>query len=215
MSGLIDDYLNELKGLLPRVVRRDVADEVEDHLRESASMHGEEAAVSRFGAARDIARASAGRAAMHYLRRAAVLLVLAAVPFGLAAFPLPTDLIPAWGATPFDRWPQEDVQVAGQQDAILVLFCVSVALVVLGVLLSVLRWRRIGLMLHAGSLTAIVALGVTVTVLSVRWQRALPVAPSYLWIVLYACLGALALAAAAWLIVGAGRANARLRGETI
>ena len=98
MSNLVDDYLMELRKLLPKALRKDIAAEVEDHLQESASSNGEEVAVTRFGSAQEVARAFAGQAALHDIRRAAVLLVLAVVPFGLASLPFPRDLIPCMRA---------------------------------------------------------------------------------------------------------------------
>jgi hypothetical protein len=212
VSNLVDDYLMELRKLLPKALRKDIAAEVEDHLQESASSNGEEVAVARFGSAQEVARAFAGQAALHDIRRAAVLLVLAVVPFGLASLPFPRDLIPAWGASSMDRWPEQAPQVAGQQDAILVLFCASVGLVLLGVVASALRWRRIGLILHTASSVATIALGTMTTVLAVRWERALPAAPSLFWIVLYAFVGAVVLAAATRLGIRAGRTYAAARG---
>jgi hypothetical protein len=63
VSGLVDDYLAELQRLLPKAIRKDISDELKDHLQESASSHGEEAAVAQFGPAREVARAFTGQAA--------------------------------------------------------------------------------------------------------------------------------------------------------
>jgi hypothetical protein len=45
----LDDYLEQLRRALPAGSRPDVLAEVEDHLRESSAVHGEEEALARFG----------------------------------------------------------------------------------------------------------------------------------------------------------------------
>src|SRR5690349_15938385 len=63
-SGVIEDYLHDLRGRL-RIPADRILEEAEDHLRESAAAHGQEAAISRFGPAELVAarfhRADASR----------------------------------------------------------------------------------------------------------------------------------------------------------
>jgi hypothetical protein len=98
--------------------------------------------------------------------------------------------------------------VAGLQDAILVLLCLSVGLVLGGIVVSWVGWRRVGLAMHAASFLTVAALGITVGALAVRWERALPAAPGPAWIILYVFAGCAALAAAGALALRAGRACA-------
>jgi hypothetical protein len=202
----IDHYLAELRRALPAGSRRRVLAEVEDHLRESAAVHGEDEALARFGSARDLAASLAGTAAVRETLRAAALLLLALVPAALAAYPLPQNLLPPWGAAPADRWPQGPFPtgVAWKQDAILLLLLVAGALGTGGITTSAFRRVRLALPLLAGGLVSLVSLAVVGTVLALQWERALPAAPGPIWIAAYALVQTLALAGAA---AFAGRAT--------
>jgi uncharacterized membrane protein len=90
----LDDYLERLRRALPAGSRPDVLAEVEDHLRESSAVHGEEEALARFGPARDLARALAGTAAMRETLRGALLLVFAFVAAAFAVYSVPENLLP-------------------------------------------------------------------------------------------------------------------------
>ncbi len=212
MSDAIDEYLAGLQEALPRPLRHDVVDEVEDHLRESAAVHGADEAVARFGPARELGRVFAVRSALRDVRRASLLLLLAVIPLVVAAFPLPHGLLPAWGATPIAEWPQRPIAVADRQDAILILLLACVALVLAGVVTAAFRRVRLALLLHFGALLSTVALGLVVADLAVRWARALPAAPSPAWIVVYGLLAVSLLAVAGRL--GLRALTARLRAGT-
>jgi hypothetical protein len=195
MSDLVGDYLAELRMGLPGPLRRDVVAEIEDHLRESASANGAAEAVARFGPARDLAFSFARRVAVRDTRRAALLLLLATFPLAVATCPFPRGLLPAWGASSLDGW-IEQVPAASLQDAILVLLCVSGALVLSGIVVAESRRPQIGLLLQTFALLSIIALGVTVTVLATRWGGALPSAPSPMWIAVYVLTAGTALTGA-------------------
>jgi hypothetical protein len=82
----VDDYLaalrRELRG--DPFFRRRVLAEVEDHLRESAAEHGDEEALARFGAPRDVAQGFATRASERAALVPALAVLLAASAFVLA-----------------------------------------------------------------------------------------------------------------------------------
>lgn len=195
----IEHYLTELGRALPAGSKRRVLAEVEDHLRESAVLHGEEEALARFGSARDLARSLAATAAVRETRRASVLLLLALVPTALAVYPLPLNLLPPWGAAPVERWPQGPFPtgVAAKQDAVLLLLLVVGVLSTGGIATGVSRRVRLGLPLLAGGLVSLASLTIVVAVLAVQWERAVPVAPGLIWIASYALVQTLALAGAA------------------
>lgn len=194
MSSL-DDYLEQLRRALPAGSRPDVLAEVEDHLRESSAVRGEEEALARFGPARDLARALAGTAAMRETRRGALLLVFAFVAAAFAVYSLPQNLLPPWGAAPHDRWPLEAFpgDVAAKQDAIMVLFLVAGALTVAGAVAAAWRRVRLALALIAGALASLAALTVVDAVLAVQWEQALPAAPGLIWVAGYALVQSLVL----------------------
>lgn len=199
MIDPVDEYLDRLRKALPTFLQRRLVPEIEDHLRESAAANGAEEAIARFGPATDLARAFKARAALHGVRLGGLLLILAMLPLALAVFPLPRDLLPAWGASSADRWPQQPIAVAGQQDLIAILLIASVVLVLCLVAAAVFRRVYLSLLLQGVALVAITALGVNVAVLAVRWRFALPSAPSLAWITAY-MVAAVAIIALATLL---------------
>jgi hypothetical protein len=191
----LDDYLEQLRRALPAGSRPDVLAEVEDHLRESSAVHGEEEALARFGPAHDLARALAGTAAKRETLRGALLLVFAFVAAAFAVYSVPENLLPPWGAAPHERWPQGPFPagVASKQDAIMVLFLVAGILAVAGAAAAARRRVRLALALLAGGQASLVTLTVLAAVLAVQWERALPAAPGLIWVAAYALVQSWAL----------------------
>lgn len=124
---------------------------------------------------------------------------VAVLPFTLAVCPLPSHLLPAWGAAPLDEWSAQPIAVAGEQDAVLVTLALSLVLVLSGMTAAALRRGRLAAVLCAASFLSVLALGLTVTVLTVRWESTFAGVPSLDWIVFYLIVAVGALAAAAWL----------------
>jgi hypothetical protein len=102
VAGMIDAYLADLREQL-RIPSEQILAEVEDHLREGAERHGEEAAVARFGPValvadrfhRDVAVRDARRAVRAVVLAGAVLFVLfIAVDFMQPRAPWPDRMMP-------------------------------------------------------------------------------------------------------------------------
>lgn len=182
---MIDRYLSELEPLLPRIGRRRILAEVEDHLREAAAEHGEEEAVARFGPPQHVARCF-GREP-----RVGRLILLVAVATMLPAFyGVPENALPpapwAEGQMPFAlEW---------KRDAVLVLGALAA--------LTVLSGRRT---ITAIGLGSAVAASVLAAVLAVQWADAAPGTP--VWLPLVALVPGL-LAAAGLYSATAPRAHA-------
>jgi hypothetical protein len=193
----IDRYLRELRRVLPWGLRRTrILAEVEDHLRDAAAESGEEEAVARFGAARDVASRFAAPAAARASR--AVALGLA----GLVAFVL----VPGYGvvenALPPAPWAEGAMpdHLLWKRNAMWFLLALAVPPTVAA--LALLR-RHAGLVPLA-AIAALVPLAGSAalgTVLAVSWRDEVPGTP--LWI---AVVPAFELAAA--LAVGAMLARA-------
>lgn len=196
MSNEIDGYLDELGQALPRSLRQRILAEVEDHLRESAKLHGEGVALARFGSARELACELRATAAASAIRRGAILLLATLVPVALLAFPLPHGLLPpAWGTAPAGiTWP-DGFAAAARQDAITVLLLGTTVLALAGVTAALARRRRLALLLvTAGTVSVTVTIVLAVT-LALGWGVAVEGEPSVVWIAGYALAGALAVAA--------------------
>lgn len=202
--SLTDDYLAELGRKLPAGSRRRILSEVEEHLRESAAVHGEEEALARFGPARDLARPLARTAAARAALRFGILLLPALAASAVAASGLIKDLLPPWGAIPLELSLEGPFPFGKDQDAVMLLFSVSGILCAGGIAAGALRRVRIALPLLAAGLVVLAALTVVLASLAVHWERVLPAAHGAIWIAAYVLVQASALAGAA---VFAGRAT--------
>jgi hypothetical protein len=201
VTGPLERYLRELAQALPRTspARRRVLAEVEDHLREAAREHGEEAAVAAFGDPQELARRYAPQAAT-WLAAVAVLGLLA---FPVLAYPLYENGLPP------APWPEGAMpaHLEWKRDVVAVLL-----LVALGAGIAALPSLKRGGRALLGPLT--VALGafavaaVLNAILTVEWADAVPGTPS--WLLLVAATQ-LALATAAALLLG--RAVLLARGD--
>lgn len=190
--GPLERYLRELERALPRtsLARRRVLAEVEDHLREAAAEHGEEAAIAAFGDARTLARRYAPQAA----GRLAALAVLALLAFPVLAYPayengLPPAPWPAGGMPSHLEW---------KRDVVAVLLLVALGAGV-AALPNLRRGGRALLGPLAVALGAFAAATVLNAVLTVEWADAVPGTPSLLLLVPAAQI---VLAAAAGLLLG-------------
>jgi hypothetical protein len=193
----IDRYLRELRRALPwGLPRRRILAEVEDHLRETAAESGEEEAVARFGAARDVASRFAAPAAARAGR--AVALGLA----GLLAFVL----VPGYGvvesALPPAPWAEGAMpdQLLWKRNAVWLLLALAVP-PTLAALALLLRHPTLVPLAAAAALLPLAGAAALSTVLAVSWWD--QVAGTPLWI---AAVPAFELAAA--LAVGALLARA-------
>jgi uncharacterized membrane protein len=188
---MIEHYLNAVARHLPRIGRRRILAELEDHLRESANVHGEEEAIRRFGSPEQVARG--------FLRPSLLPLVLLASAIGLAflaLYPIPENVLPP-APWPGDRPPDH---LHWKQDKVAQLFLVAV----LAAIGSVVVLRRL---LIAVSLAALVAMTLLGAVLAYQWQEAVPGSPGVFWIVAYTVVE-LALVAAVAYSATAPRAHA-------
>jgi uncharacterized membrane protein len=179
---VIERYLDEIARRLPRLGRRRILAELEDHLRESADVHGEEEAIRRFGSPEEVARGFRRPSLLPY-----GLIVAALVLAFLAMYPIPENTLPPapWpGNRPPDylHWKQEKV-------AQLFLLAVVAAFG------SVFVLRRL---LMAVALAALAAMTLIGAVLAYEWQQEVPGAPGLVWILPYALVELALLAAAAY-----------------
>ena len=191
----IERYLAELSRELPLWVRRGVLAEVEDHLRESARVDGEDEAVARFGSARDFARGFRHLAALQVAAVAALVALLLPV----LSYPLVENALPP------APWPSADAMPDALQwklDAIKAFYLVAL---LAGSAAAVLV-RKPGRELVIASAVVLAALahvGALSTVLSIQWEGAVTGTPGWLRLVAVAQL--LATVGAAALLVRAAR----------
>jgi hypothetical protein len=194
---MIDLFLAELRPLLPLFARSRALAEVEAHLRASATEHGEEEALRRFGAATDVARGLAAVYAPHALRIAgAAALALAAAPvvgYGIVENALP----PApWASGAMPAHLEWKVHVA--------MLLYGLALVALGVAaVSFAVWRALAASALGGAVVAVGAMGIVGGILNLQWADAVPGTPG--WLPLVGILQAVAAVVALAPAVEAGR----------
>lgn len=191
----IERYLAELARELPSWNRNRVLAEAEDHLREAARGIGEEEAVARFGAAREVAGGFRRVAAV----RLAALAVLAALALPFLSYPVVENSLPA------APWPSEEAMPDHLQwklDAIELLYLLAVG----AGAVAALFLRRAGreLVIACGVvLAALTQLAALNTVLSVQWAEAVPGTPG--WLRLLAAAQLLAILGAAFVLARAAR----------
>jgi hypothetical protein len=192
VTGPVERYLRELERALPRtsLARRRLLREVEEHLREAAREHGDEAAVAAFGDARELGRRFAPQAAA----RLAALAVLMLLAFPVLTYPAYENNLPP------APWPAAAMpgHLEWKRDAVVVLLLVAVG----AAAAALPSLRRGGGGLLGPLAVALGAAGVASVlgvVLTVEWAEAVPGTPS--WLILVAA-GQLAVAAAAAVLLG-------------
>jgi HAAS domain-containing protein len=214
----IDRYLRELERELRvgRRRRRRILAEAEDHLREAAREAGEEAAVARFGAPREVARRFAEAAAGAPARLAAQLLAVALALAFLALYPIPEQVLPP-APWPGDQPPQ---YLHWKQEALVALFLVAAPTGIAAFVLA--RGYRLHAALSRRVVTAVLALAGTCVlalaaalvlgvILAYQWHEAVPGSPGVGWIAALATVQALLLAAGAIMAARAAVAAGALR----
>jgi hypothetical protein len=176
VTGPVDRYLRELERALPRtsLVRRRVLAEVEDHLREAAREHGEEAAVAAFGDARELGRRFAPQAAA----RLAALAVLVLLAFPVLTYPAYENNLPP------APWPAAAMpgHLEWKRDAVVVLLLVAAGAAVAS-LPSLRRGGRGLLGPLAVALATLGAASVLSLVLTLEWLDAVSGTPSWLLLI--------------------------------
>lgn len=156
---MIERYLEELERRLPRRGRRRILAELEDHLRSSAELHGEEEAIRRFGPPEEVARGFRRRNFGRIALAAAVATMLPAF-YGLPENHLPPATWPE-GQMPFGlEW---------KRDAVYVLAALATA--------AILSGRSRVTMLGLASAAAASALAV---ILGIEWADTVPGTPAWL-----------------------------------
>jgi hypothetical protein len=165
---VIDDYLAELRRLLPRRLRQRALDEVEDHLRESAEKYGELEAVRRFGDPAELAR---GLAAVHVRSAIGAAVVSSAA---LLVVPLFAYVVTE-NALPPATWPEGAMptNLEWKLQAAMGLYGLALSAFAFGALLLLLRRAAaIALLTLGGAAAATAAMGVVATALSLEWADA-------------------------------------------
>jgi hypothetical protein len=199
----IDEYLAELERRLPRLRRRRVVAEAEEHLRDAAARQqarglsprdAEAAAVADFGPVEVLARRLAAEAAVGETRIAAILALGAASLFVFPLYVVPENTLPP------APWIEKPGDVAALQLVMVVAWAAAVVLAAASAVLAWTRWSRLAAPVLGAAVVAIGASCVSGVVLVERWFAAAPATPS--WPLLAAPLAAGCLAAcglgAAW-----------------
>lgn len=178
----IDAYLAELERRLPRIGRRRVVSEAQEHLRDSAARHraagrsqsvAEACAVDDFGPVEIVARRLAAEGAIR-ATRVATLAALGAVAFFV--FPLyvvPENTLPPapWAEKPQDIFVLQLVSVA--------LWLVAGALATASAVLAWTRWSRFAAPVLVSASTAIAGASVVAAALVIRWFAVTAATPSW------------------------------------
>jgi hypothetical protein len=196
VTGPVDRYLAELERALPRLGRKRLLTEAEDHLREASRELGEEEAVARFGPARQVAAGLAGATAIAWTR-AAILATLALVVLFPAAYPVYESSLPPAPWPSASDMPQH---LAWKRDAVLVCFLLAVGAVAAALLGS--RRGRPAIAALAAAIVPLAVASVLGTILTVQWEDAVPGTPGSLVMVgigqIALCVIAAGIVAGAW-----------------
>jgi hypothetical protein len=154
---MIERYLAELERQLPRRARGRILAELEDHLRTSAEVHGEDEAIRRLGPPDEVARSFRRAPNLGRIALAAAVATMLPAFYGLPENQLPPAPWPE-GQMPFGlEW---------KRDAVLVLAALAAA--------ALLSGRRRVTML--GLAVAAAASGLAV-ILTIEWAEAVPGTP--------------------------------------
>jgi len=178
----IDAYLAELEQRLPRIGRRRVLAEAQDHLRDSAARHravgladsaAEAAAVDDFGPAHVVARRLAAEVAVRETRIAA-LVALGAVAF----FVFPLYVVPE-NTLPPAPWAEKPRDIAVLQQVSVSLWLVAGVLAAVSAALAWTRWSRFAGPVLVTVSTALAASSLAAAALVLRWFAVTPATPSW------------------------------------
>ena len=201
----IDAYLAELERRLPRIGRRRVLAEAQEHLRDSAARHAtaglvphasEEAAVADFGHADVVARRLVADGAIRATRMA-TLVALGAV----ALFVFPLYVVPE-NTLPPATWAEKPDGLAVVQSVSVVLWLIAGALAAASTVLAWTRWSRFAASALIAACSAVAGSTIVAAAFAVRWFEATPMTPN--WALAGALAGCCLLAcaaAASWTLV--------------
>lgn len=206
----IDAYLAELERRLPRIGRRRVLAEAQEHLRDSAARHraaglsssaAEAAAVGDFGPVEVVGRRLASEGAIRETR-IAPLVALGAVAF----FVFPLYVVPE-NTLPPAPWMEKPRDIFVLQLVTIALWLLAGALTVSSAALAWTRWARVAAPVLVAASAAIAGSTVAGAFLVERWFAATPATPSWPLVGAPLALGCLlaCTAAASW-----ARARGRL-----
>ena len=200
----IDAYLAQLEPRLPRIARRRILAEAQEHLRDSAARHSaagllphtaEAAAVADFGPVEIVARRLAAEGAIRETRIATVV-ALGAVAF----FVFPLYVVPE-NTLPPAPWVEKPRDLAVFQSISVGLWFVAGALATASAVLSWTRWSHFAGPVLVTVSAAIAGSSVLAAAMAVRWFAATHATPNW------ALAGALAggclfacVAAATWTV---------------
>jgi hypothetical protein len=171
----IGEYLGKLEGRLPRLRRRRILAEVEDHLCDSAARHrasglgqhaAEAAAVRDFGEVGVVARRFAAETAILEIRAAAALTVGAVLLFVFPLYVVPENTLPP--AT----WMEKPRDIFVLQVTTISLWVVAGALAAASAIFAWTRWSRFAAVVLQLVPIALAASVLASVALVVRWFSA-------------------------------------------
>jgi HAAS len=178
----IEEYLAQLEARLPRIGRRRILAETEEHLRDSAARHetggrpraaAEAAAVHDFGEVATVARRFASVSAIHETRLATVLALGAVALFVFPLYVVPENTLPP------APWAEKPRDIAVLQFVAIALWLGAGAFATASAVLAWTPWSRMSASALAAAAVALVGAVVTAAVLVGRWFEAAPVTPSW------------------------------------
>jgi hypothetical protein len=170
---MIDGYVRDLAGRLPRLRRRRLVLEAEAHLRDAAERHrsdgadadeSERLAVRDFGPAHIVAARLAAETGEWAERRVALLVLAAVLLFVVPLYGIPENTLPA---APWTTMPET---LAWLRDTTILLWLAAVVLAALGAAAR-------SSLASAAALVAIACSGVLAAILAVRWEVEAPATP--------------------------------------
>jgi hypothetical protein len=196
----IGAYLAQLERRLPRIARRRILAEAQEHLRDSAARHSaaglvphiaEAAAVADFGPVEIVARRLEAAGAIRETR-IATLVALGAVAF----FVFPLYVVPE-NTLPPAPWQEKPRDIALLQLVSVGLWVAAGALALAAAALSWTRWSRLAALPLTCALIALAGSVAVSAVLVVRWFALTPNTPNWALSVPLAAVCLVACAAAA------------------
>ena len=196
----IDAYLAQLERRLPRIARRRILAEAQEHLRDSAARHSaaglvphtaEAAAVADFGPVEIVARRLAAESAIRETRIATVVALGAVAFFVFPLYVVPEKTLPPapWQEKPRDIFLLQLVSVG--------LWVAAGALALAAAALSWTRWSRLAALPLTCALIALAGSVAASAVLVVRWFALTPNTPNWALAAPLAAVCLVACAAAA------------------
>ena len=194
----IDEYLEELRRLLPRIARVRALAEVREHLRDSAAQHrtagisagdAELRATGEFGDVQDVARRLGRELAVRETRLAALVTLGAVAVFVFPFYVIPENTL---GPAP---WAQKPSDIVLLQKVALGLWSAAGALAAASAIVAWTRWPRAASVALIAAGAAMLATTAASIALWVRWHEHTLSTPAWATPPALACVGAVVLAA--------------------